>query len=263
MGLKNGTKAFWTAKNALYQDLVVIHKQIFKKSLPIRVDVDISVIFHPVLRDRKYGYSDILNEICDELIGMASCGFVVTPVLDGIERPDCNRYSWKRRTRKLLCQANSIFCKEKAMAVGDIIDNGEGTKELNEILKSVRKEASSLEKQGVIRVVKSTLMDDLSDKLFQSEAYKKRDMNGGFVEQPIRNAFQVDTMMAYRVMKGDTGMIYSNDSDFGMCLGPDFYFIKLMVRNSSPLVWWYERHHVPRDYWHSTTARTVLKRRPD
>ena len=110
MGLKNGTKAFWTAKNALYQDLVVIHKQIFKKSLPIRVDVDISVIFHPVLRDRKYGYSDILNEICDELIGMASCGFIVTPVLDGIERPDCKRDSWKRRTRKLLCQANSIFC---------------------------------------------------------------------------------------------------------------------------------------------------------
>ena len=80
MGLKNGSKAFWTAKNLLYQDLVVIHQQIFKKSLPIRVDVDISVIFHSVSRDQKYGYSDILNEICDELIGMASCGFIVTPV---------------------------------------------------------------------------------------------------------------------------------------------------------------------------------------
>ena len=58
MGLKNGSKAFWTAKNLLYQDLVVIHQQIFKKSLPIRVDVDISVIFHSVLRDQKYGYSE-------------------------------------------------------------------------------------------------------------------------------------------------------------------------------------------------------------
>ena len=113
------------------------------------------------------------------------------------------------------------------MAVGAIIDNGEGTKELSEILKSVRKEASSLEKQGVIRVIKSTLMDDLSDKLFQSEAYKKRDMNGGFVEQPSRNAFQADTMMAYRVMKGDTDMVYSNDSVFRVYLGPEFCYIKL------------------------------------
>ena len=112
------------------------------------------------------------------------------------------------------------------MAVGAIIDNGEGTKELSEILKSVRKEASSLEKQGVIRVIKSTLMDDLSDKLFQSEAYKKRDMNGGFVEQPSRNAFQADTMMAYRVMKGDTDMVYSNDSVFRVYLGPEFCYIK-------------------------------------
>ena len=55
------------------------------------------------------------------------------------------------------------------MAVGAIIDNGEGTKELNEILKSARKEASSLEKQGVIREVKPTLMDDLSDNFSQRQ----------------------------------------------------------------------------------------------
>ena len=55
------------------------------------------------------------------------------------------------------------------MAVGAIIYNGEGTKELNEMLKSVSKEASSLEKQGVIREVKPTLMDDLSDNFSQRQ----------------------------------------------------------------------------------------------
>ena len=34
-------------------------------------------------------------------------------------------------------------------------------------------------------------------------------------------------MMTYHVMKGDTDMVYSNDSDFGMYLGPEFCYIKL------------------------------------
>ena len=37
------------------------------------------------------------------------------------------------------------------------------------------------------------------DKLFLIDAFEKNKMNGGFVKKPIMNAFQADSMMAFRV----------------------------------------------------------------
>ena len=51
MGLKGGTNAFWKARNVTYQDLVVIHKKLFHKSLPICINVDVSILYMSVLNN--------------------------------------------------------------------------------------------------------------------------------------------------------------------------------------------------------------------
>ena len=105
MGLKGGTNAFWKARNVTYQDLVVIHQKLFHKSLPIHIDVDVSILYMSVLNDPKHAYAQIFTEIANRLVEISSCGFEVTLVFDGLERHHSKRDSWNRRTRKLICQA--------------------------------------------------------------------------------------------------------------------------------------------------------------
>ena len=86
MGLKSGTNAFWKARNVTYRDLVVIHQKLFNKSLPIRIDVDVSILNMSVLNNPKHTYSQIVMELANSLVEISSCGFEVTPVFDGLER---------------------------------------------------------------------------------------------------------------------------------------------------------------------------------
>ena len=91
MGLKSGTNAFWKARNVTCQDLVVIYQKLFHKSLPIRIDVDVSILYMSVLNDPKHSYAQIVTEIANRLVEMASCGFKVTPVFNGLERHHLKR----------------------------------------------------------------------------------------------------------------------------------------------------------------------------
>lgn len=63
MGLKGGTNAFWKARNATYQDLVVIHQKLFHKSLPIRIDVDVSILYANVLPCGMTCYINIFTKL--------------------------------------------------------------------------------------------------------------------------------------------------------------------------------------------------------
>ena len=226
MGIKSCTKAYWTAKNVSFYDLSVIYRKIFQKSPPVKLDVDVSIMFHSVMTDPKYAYAGRITEVASRLSTLASYGFVVTPVLDGFDRPDSKRDSWKRRTTKLICQSNATHCKLKAMSVGAMIDNGDGTQKLKDELDMYCKDAASMEKQGVIRETLPSIKEDLYDKLFQAGALDKNNMNGGYVKQPIMNVFQADPMLAFRAMnEDDYGFLYSTDSDFGLYLGPEFFYI--------------------------------------
>ena len=91
MGIKGCTKAYWTAKNVSFYDLSVIYRKIFQKSPPVKLDVDVSIMFHSVMIDPKYTYADRITEVTSRLSTLASYGFVVTPVLDGFDRPDSKR----------------------------------------------------------------------------------------------------------------------------------------------------------------------------
>ena len=127
MGIKGCTKAYWPAKNVSFSDLTIIYQKFFEKGPPIKLDVDVSIMFHSVMTDPKYTYVDRITEVASRLSTLASYGFVVTPVLDGFDRPDSKQDSWKRRTTKISCQSNSTHCKLKAMSTGAMIDNGDST----------------------------------------------------------------------------------------------------------------------------------------
>ena len=240
MGLKSGTNAFWKAKNVTHRDLVVIHQKLFQKSPPIHIDVDVSILYMSILNDPKHTYTKIVTEIANRLVEILSCGFKVTPVFDGLERHHSKRDSWNRRTRKLLYQANASYCKQKAMAIGALIDNEGGSVDLNKKLKDLKKEAASLERQGIIRESSLSLMQLLIDKLFLIHAFEKNNMNGEVVKKPIMNAFQADSMMAFRVRYHFSDYVSSFDSDFGLLSA---IFVQKhfhtgphgMVKNHSPL----------------------------
>ena len=127
MGIKGCTKAYWTAKNVSFYDLTIIYQEFFDKSPPIKIDVDVSIMFHSFMADPKYTCVDRIIEVASQLSTLASYGFVVTPVLDGFDRPDSKQDSWKHRTTKISCQSNSTHCKLKAISTGAMIDNGDGT----------------------------------------------------------------------------------------------------------------------------------------
>ena len=92
-------------------------------------------------------------------------------------------------------------------------------------MKDLKKEAASLERQGIIHETSTSLMQDLMDKLFFIDAFEKNKMNGGVVKKPIMNAFQADSMMAFRVKYHFSDYVSSSDSDFGLYPGPDYCFI--------------------------------------
>lgn len=240
MGLKGGTKACWNAKGVSLSDIKQIHRTRMNiieeqednkndaEKLNIRLDVDVPILLHSTLVDPKYTYLDVLSEVAKKLDSYAELGFEVNPILDGVIKPDCKRVSWRRRTEKLINLCNSLYCRQKLMAMGGVIDNAESSNEnqIKEKMNALNKEATRLDSASRFREILPTIKEDLDNKLFEIGAYIPKKPHGGVVNECIMSLFQADSMMVYRVHNRDTDYILTTDSDSQMYLRPCDFFIK-------------------------------------
>ena len=175
MGIKGCTKAYWTAKNVSFYDLTIIYQKLFEKSLPIKLDADVSIMFHSVMIDPKYTYADRITEVASRLSILASYGFVVTPVLDGFDR---------HAILNQICGSvvlRSLFANQMLLTANSKKDE----------LDMHCKDAASMERQGINCETLPSIKEDLYDKLFQAGVLDKNDMNGGYVKEPIMNIFKL------------------------------------------------------------------------
>ena len=233
MGIDGSSKIVWTANNVHPKEIINIFRTHDNKSSPIRIDVDILNIYHRC--QPSFSHSDCINHVANLLHSLAQCGFVVCGVLDGDIRPSCKRATMYRNGRAEMASINSYFCRQSAMTVGASLDEEGGslTKRKKGMLELLNKEAKRLDNASFSRSVPNSLKDDLEQKIFQVKIAKPNNLNDGYVkEEVIQAMFQADSMMAYRYHNNQVDLIFSNDTDFGIFLGPDAFIVRSVSQNA-------------------------------
>lgn len=218
----------WKARNLHPREIVNIYNKLNGKDVHPRLDMDLLNVYHQL----KYGsasYQSTLGRVAKRMHLMASYGFIVTGVVDGPHRPDCKRSSWDRTKNSLLDNINSKFCRQTALSYLRKIEVEKLSRtevcETQVKVKELNAESDRLAKT-MFEKVPATFKEDLEEVLFRQKT-KASPYQGGYMQEKILvSEFQADSMISYRILNDLSDIVYGNDTDYFVLLGPKHFTIR-------------------------------------
>lgn len=229
MTVIGATQLTWKANNLHPREIVNIFSKLNgKEDVHPRLDMDLLNVYHNL----KYGspsYQSTLDRVAKRMHLMASYGFIVTGVVDGPHRPDCKRSSWDRTKNTLLDNINSKFCRQTALSylrkIEEVKMSRKEVCEAKNKVKQLNAESDRLANQ-MFEKVPATFKEDLEEVLFRQKT-KASPFQGGYVEEKIIvSEFQADSMISYRILNDLSDIVYGNDTDYFVLLGPKHFTIR-------------------------------------
>lgn len=201
-----------------------------------RIDVDGNALAW------KLGSGKPINSIIDLMAKFLKsvafgCGFEVTVVFDGFDRPDCKRASWERKKMKDLDDVNRLYCRFKALETGRLMHtaiDANQKKELENEYKQFSAASKRLEsKLNKCLVLPKDMASLLSERLMLIGACDRNEDGGIVFENIITSKFQADSVIALRSKQKKSDFILSEDTDFVALLGNECILIKnIFIQNT-------------------------------
>lgn len=179
------------------------------------------------------GHISACNHIAKKLYDLAAEGFKVECFIDGSERPDCKRSSWERAVQDEFAKINAYFARQKIQALASLLDGNDSENPISSVaaasirkeIKKLNAESISLERQRRIFVPKG-VRGDIEDAIF-SLVQEKGPIQGGKVDDFITLAkFQADSIICHGVNSGKHHIVFGNDTDYHMLLGPNHIVLR-------------------------------------
>lgn len=228
MGYKSKKLLHWTAHNVHPNELKHIFERVYHKEEQLKVDVDLLNIYIPILKSKNNDHDEAMKIFAKKIHNLASFGFHVTCITDGISRPDCKRASWRRVKERIFSNLNSHYSRQMALSISQSMND----KELDKYEKTkMRKEIKSL--NNASENLYEEIIDFPTDFIANLETYlfstkpNIPSSDHGFVEENIIQAeYQADSLISYRVKNGISHIPFGNDNDYHILLGPEYIVMK-------------------------------------
>jgi hypothetical protein len=204
---------FYDAKDTLYKHM----------NLPT-IDCDTNNVVENVVR-KSSSKSEAVAKFYHE---WALCWLHVVPVVDGEIRPVCKQASKKRRSDRekeriegfrLLKEAKKIRLQHSN---GHAVDGGDDW--IDAVTKNEKKGRNLIAKSAM--VMPSDFTEALEEEIVNGVRARDRNGSGGFVGIVLRAKFQADAVMVDRLIRGQSVMAMTRDSDIPVIAGDEYLAIK-------------------------------------
>lgn len=227
MGIPNGGKQMSFLIQGVHpKEIQHMYSKLHSKNKPVRIDIDVVNTIYPLVT--KFGYEEAVKLFVKRMFELAESGFVVSGIMDGENRPDCKRSSWDRRRKSTFADINTKYCKASTSALASSLLEIDSIDERFKVQKEIDKintERSKISSNLSIEIPHTLKTDIEAHIQHQYRVTKLKNIEGKVNPLLLVPMFQADYLISYRIMNNLSDIVYANDHDYGILLGPKHFII--------------------------------------